>query len=71
VASRLCLPLRHALLHLPSLVRDDARHPLDRHQLPAVVHLVLLETRGFASSEAVLCSRWVKFTRVMSIMIQL
>src|SRR6266571_3127436 len=30
-----------ALLHLPREMRDDADHPLDEHQLPAMVHLVL------------------------------
>ena len=33
---------RDTLFHLPREVRRDAEHPLDHHQLPPVVHLVLL-----------------------------
>src|SRR5688572_2626045 len=41
---RIALPrrLRHALLHPPSDMRHEPDHPLDEHQLAAVMHLVLL-----------------------------
>src|SRR5438105_7422113 len=42
---RSCLllwPRREALLHLARQMRRDAEHPFDEHQLPAMMHLVLL-----------------------------
>ena len=33
---------RHPLLHLPREVWREPHHPLQHHQLPAVVHFVLL-----------------------------
>ena len=38
----LLLQGRHAFLHLPGKVRRNSEHALYQHQLPAMVHLVLL-----------------------------
>ncbi len=39
----LCFRLRHPRLPLPRQVRHNAEHPLDQHDLSAVMHLVLLD----------------------------
>jgi len=47
LSARLCrLHRRDPLLHLPREVRRDAEHPLNHHQLPAVMHLVFLGRRS-------------------------
>src|SRR5258708_32708875 len=51
-------PCSHSLLHVSSEMWNDAKHPLDEHELAAVVHLVLLRREeSFKARARVLAHR--------------